>query len=75
MELIGRCPQVQGTKEASAEVAGGGGSEKHVQVHSGKGMAKSQKGTAYKDRHTCGTWGTDNEARWRMGGGMLKTYL
>lgn len=66
---------VQGTEEASAEVAKEEHSEEHAQVHSRKGTAKPQKGTEYKDRHTCGTRGTDNEARWRMRGEMLKIYL
>lgn len=66
-------PPVQGTKEASAEVAKEENSKE--QVHSRKGTAKSQKGTEYKERHTCGTRGTDNEARWRTRGEMLKIYL
>lgn len=66
-------PPVQGTKEATAEVAKEENSKE--QVHSRKGTAKSQKGTEYKERHTCGTWGTDNEARWRTRGEMLKIYL
>lgn len=60
-----KVPTARRTTEASAEAANREGFEKNAQLHSGKGLAKSQEDTEYKDRHTHGTQGTDNEARWR----------